>query len=114
MHPYHLKIKESEIRRFHAALLAVAEVFDLDPDWILSRSRIQHIADARMMAMELMDHGPRARHAIIASFFNRERSTVTYAVKSVRDRSEINPAFAETYALAKERFEQKLKEAHAH
>ncbi len=71
---------------FEDIVSAVGEATHIAPAEIRGRSRRQHIAYARQLAMYLMRQITRASYPLIGDFFGRGHATVIYACESMRAR----------------------------
>jgi chromosomal replication initiation ATPase DnaA len=71
---------------FEDIVRAVGEATHIAPAEIRGRSRRQHIAYARQLAMYLMRQITRASYPLIGDFFGRGHATVIYACESMRAR----------------------------
>jgi hypothetical protein len=69
---------------FEDIVSAVGEATHITPAEMHSRSRRQHIAYARQLAMYLMRQITRASYPLIGAFFGRNHATVMYACESMR------------------------------
>jgi len=69
---------------FEDIVSAVGEATHVAPAEMHGRSRRQHIAYARQLAMYLMRQITRASYPLIGAFFGRDHSTVIYACQSMR------------------------------
>jgi chromosomal replication initiation ATPase DnaA len=72
--------------RFEDIVSAVGEATHIAPAEMHSRSRHEHIAYARQLAMYLMRQLTHASYPLIGAFFGRDHSTVFYACESMRGR----------------------------
>ena len=69
---------------FEDIVSAVGEATHITPAEMHGRSRRQHIAYARQLAMYLMRKITRASYPLIGAFFGRNHATVMYACESMR------------------------------
>ena len=75
-----------------AVLTAAHEEFGVSPKDILSKTRIQHIAHARQMAMHAYKAlHPTASLTAIGCDFDRDHTTVLHALEAVKRRADADP-----------------------
>ena len=73
----------------------VAEVMNLNPDVIFSKSRVKDVADARMIIMYLGRHLLGLSTASIGQKLGRKHSTVIHGIRSVETRMKEDREFAD-------------------
>ena len=81
---------------------AVCEVFDVTPEELRSKAKPVHISDPRQVAMAICYQlGRHGEVDAIARHYNRERSTVLWAVRAVAVKLDIDPHFRARYDQVK-------------
>jgi chromosomal replication initiator protein len=84
---------------------AVGRAYRIDRERMLSRTRTQHVAFARQVAMHLVRHMLDISYPQIADYFGRDHSTVIHADQLIAARRAGSPAFA----LELERIEHEIR-----
>lgn len=79
----------------HRTIDACASAFGVTSGDILSRSRTYNVALARQVAMWIVTKHRDEQGYKLGEHFNRDRSTVAYAVRMVKSYREINPKVRE-------------------
>ena len=81
---------------FDMIVESVAEVFHLNSDVLFSKSRVKDVADARMVIMYLAQRLLGLSAGSIGRKLGRKHSTVIHGIKTVEQRLDADPAFADT------------------
>ncbi len=95
-------------REFQAITTAVADTWKITLEQLLSRTRVERIASARMVAMFLMTELTRASHREIGLLFERDHGTVSHDTATIRGEMDVYPEFRELLATLKQNLQSSL------
>lgn len=86
-------------RRLDAALTAAGLLFDLAPTTITRRSRNTTVAQARHATIAALYEACQTSYSELARYFDRDHTTVMYAVSRAREIAAGNTNYADAVAL---------------
>lgn len=86
----------------------VAEEYCQSVEDILGESRLQEVADARHMAIFLVDYSFDMTKVDIGAYFSRTHASVISAIKKVRDMLAVDKVTRDHYECAIKRIKQML------
>lgn len=89
-----VRIVEPKQLNFDMIVEATAELFNLNPDVIFSKSRVQDISDARQVIMYLCNKHTNLSSTAIGRKLNRQHATILYGISSIKDRMTIEAPLA--------------------
>lgn len=86
------------VAKLDATMLLVAREFGLKPADLSGRSRAEPVATARLVCYHLLSSLWSIPSQQIAAWFRRERSGVSFGLRSVRGRMDVDPQLADQVA----------------
>lgn len=81
----------------------VAKAFRVKPEEMLGRSRPQRVADARQMAMLVISQLHGATLEKIGACFGRDYSTVSYTLREIQNKIDLEPKTKQRFDAIMER-----------
>ncbi|MDE5773110.1 MAG: chromosomal replication initiator protein DnaA [Muribaculaceae bacterium] len=89
-----VKVETRKPVNFDMIVEATAEVYDINPDVIFSKSRVRDIADARQVIMYLCNKLTSLSSTAIGQKLNRQHATVLHGIATIKDRLSVTPEFS--------------------
>lgn len=92
------------MKKLPSIVSLVEKVFELSPGLLMSRSRTQHVADARQMSVLLYaEFNPDIAQSEIGRRFGLKPCTVIHSLKTIKDKMATEPALKRRYEAVKAR-----------